>query len=991
MIHLHTAALFFNETTTAAICSSAEGSSSSTRMDYSFGGPGYAGMVFACTAELPENFVVEFSVRGEGLPQNVECKLVDEAGTGVWWVVLRRLALTSQWQPLRFRKGRFVYAWGPSQTFPSKISRVEVTVTPEGGGAGWIEVKNIVLREIPLSRATLADADIKVSSGDSTAAALRGESAGEPWRSDASQEQELEICFKEPIELGGLVITWGQGTPRVFDVALEHPQQGWAVVQRVQDFRGGASYHYLPDSEARAIRLCVHQRADGPHYEISSLEIKPLSFSLSWDGFLSQYAAGKRRGLFPRYLSNEQSYWTVVGANGGPQKALINEEGLIELGYELPSIEPFVRIGGALRTWADGSQEQRLARGYLPIPTVETKFDSLALTTTVWADESTRSLCIRYELHSCASAPLSGSFFAVIRPFQATPPWQFLNNPGGFRPVRRLDLQREGGRECVRIDGGSRIFSLQESKASAVCGFWSGDIVEALHQGVVEGKASVEDVNGYCSGAFEFDFILNPGESCRFEFTCPYNGDAVVEDMDRSYRDTIEYWEGLLEKARFSIAAAPEVQDTVRSQLAYILVNRSGPAIQPGTRCYRRTWIRDGALTSSALLQSGFFEEVRDFIRWFAPYLDASGKVPCVVDRFGADPTPEHDSHGEFIYLVAEYYRYSGDAGLVCELMPQILRIVRCIKSLSMETMQPELPEHVRGLLPKSISHEGYSSCPAFSYWDDLWGVKGLEGAVCLAREFGTVAEAEEAEEIRREFTERLIGSIELSMKVHGISYIPGAADFGDFDATSTTIGADPCTLLLTRFRPALEQTFDKYWELFCQRASNFTGSDKYTPYEVRAMGTLARLGQEERARAALDYFMSHRRPAGWRHWAEVVWANPREPGFIGDAPHGWVGSDFLRAIRSFVLYECEDVYLVGQGVSLDWWKAGVSCVLFTPAGQFRIESGVREGEVFIELECAAPVRCTLKIPAGAVGIAGCATVDGHAEVSLPLRSVFLR
>ena len=48
-------------------------------------------------------------------------------------------------------------------------------------------------------------------------------------------------------------------------------------------------------------------------------------------------------------------------------------------------------------------------------------------------------------------------------------------------------------------------------------------------------------------------------------------------------------------------------------------------------------------------------EDVGARIRaWYAPYQFASGKVPCCVDARGADPVPENDSQGEFIYAVAE-------------------------------------------------------------------------------------------------------------------------------------------------------------------------------------------------------------------------------------------------------------------------------------------------------------------------------------------------
>ena len=37
------------------------------------------------------------------------------------------------------------------------------------------------------------------------------------------------------------------------------------------------------------------------------------------------------------------------------------------------------------------------------------------------------------------------------------------------------------------------------------------------------------------------------------------------------------------------------------------------------------------------------------------------------------------------------------------------------------------------GLLPASISHEGYAAKPMHSYWDDFWGLKGYDGAIAIA------------------------------------------------------------------------------------------------------------------------------------------------------------------------------------------------------------------------------------------------------------------
>ena len=99
--------------------------------------------------------------------------------------------------------------------------------------------------------------------------------------------------------------------------------------------------------------------------------------------------------------------------------------------------------------------------------------------------------------------------------------------------------------------------------------------------------------------------------------------------------------------------------DVARSQIGYILLNRDGRPSSRG-RSYERMWIRDGSLTCNALLDFGHAEEVRAFLDWFAPMQYDNGKVPCADSR-GSGPVPENDSHGQFIYAMATYAKYTGD------------------------------------------------------------------------------------------------------------------------------------------------------------------------------------------------------------------------------------------------------------------------------------------------------------------------------------------
>jgi hypothetical protein len=153
------------------------------------------------------------------------------------------------------------------------------------------------------------------------------------------------------------------------------------------------------------------------------------------------------------------------------------------------------------------------------------------------------------------------------------------------------------------------------------------------------------------------------------------------------------------------------------------------------------------------------------------------------------------------------------------------------------------------------------------------------------------------------------------------IDYIPGCVELGDLDATSTTIGIAPVNELGNIPEPALHRTFDRYFDTFTKRRLNTFPWNDYTPYENRIIGSFVYLDQKQRAGDVLNFMMSDRRPTGWNHWAEVVYRDPRTPKSIGDMPHTWCGSDFIRSARAMFVYEREadDALVVGAGIADEW------------------------------------------------------------------------
>jgi hypothetical protein len=136
----------------------------------------------------------------------------------------------------------------------------------------------------------------------------------------------------------------------------------------------------------------------------------------------------------------------------------------------------------------------------------------------------------------------------------------------------------------------------------------------------------------------------------------------------------------------------------------------------------------------------------------------------------------------------------------------------------------------------------------------------------------------------------------------------------------------------------------------------------------MRNLGAFVRLGWRDRADSLLAWFMTQRRPAEWRQWPEVVWRKMREPHFLGDLPHTWVGSDFARSVLDMIAYarESDDALVIAAGVPLAWAR-GVGLTVHdlpTPYGKLGYALRARNGVVEVDLERG------IRMPSGGIVVA---------------------
>ena len=924
------------------------------RLDYDFRGHGgYVVLRKRISIDLPERWAFDLRLRGSGPRNNFEFKLLDPSLENVWWVNRRGYSLPAEWLDLRTRGSRFEFAWGPIDGGPpQKLAAIELAIAAGDGGKGQAFFDQLDFVTLPPASATPPSPKASASSaaaGFESAKAIDGDPST-AWQPAAQGAARFELDLGEPRELGGVLLRWPASSgPRAYTLAGSLDGKAWQQLRRFSRAAGEADGFVAPDLEARFLRL---EFAAGGALQLRELEILPPKLGEDRNGLVAKLAAFAPRGNYPRAFHGETSFWTVAGQDGGKNEALLNEDGALEPWRGAFSLEPFLEKGGDLLGWADAKATPRLAAGGLPLPATALAFPGTHQLEVDTAS-SPSALYVRYRLKNSGDESARLGLVLALRPFQVDPPWQFLSQQGGVTRVQKLRVDQAAawieGRQVLRLE--------PAAAESGAMTFEEGSLLARLSQGGGPPAKEVDDqADQLASGYFRWVFEVAPGENAEVTVALPWPGQeppAGKLDFAAREADSLAFWQKRLGAVKLDLPpAAGNLAEVLRSALGHILIHRDGAGIQPGSRSYERSWIRDGALTSSALLRFGLYDVARDFLDWFAPYQFENGKVPCCVDYRGSDPVPENDSHGQLIYLAHEVWRFGGDRELLEKLWPRIEKAVAYIDFLRQQRRGPEYQTPEKkiffGLMPESISHEGYSAKPMHSYWDDFFAHRGLEDAVEMAEALGKKEQASAWAKMRDEFASDLLASLNLALARHQIDYLPGCAELGDFDATSTAVGLTPGRLGPLLPQEALRRTFERYYD---EAAARFEGRkewDAYTAYEFRNAGALIRLGEKEKAWQLIQWLLADRRPIAWNQMPEVTYKDVRAPRFNGDLPHGWVASELLRSVADMFAYEnAEGDFEVAAGLPLAWVEGGGKIEvdgLVTPWGDLQLKLE-REGK----------------------------------------------
>jgi hypothetical protein len=913
---------------------------------------------------MPEDYAVLFRMRGRGAVINLELKLVDATGRNVWRHVIKELRLPVRWKTIKVESREIDFAWGPAGSGGiSELGSLELAIVSSVAAKGTVWIADVRIEDCGPSQAPRFEASSELPEFEASGA------LADPGWKPRSEDQKpwIAVDFMEPRRIGGLIIDWlGDAPAGGFRVRGSMSGARFATLYTAKGAGGKRSYVYLPGTKVRYLRLELNEPAAG-----AVLRLQAFEFSRSIDAFWHNVAGAERRGWHPRWLHREQTLWTPVGTSHGSQCALMNDDGMVEVNQGSYSLEPMLWVKQRLFTWADVTSRQELLNDCLPVPSAIWETPEWRLLAQAEATAS-GVLRVRYRLENLTGEALAARLFVLLRPFQVTPSWQSFRGLGGVSPLR--DLSFLDG--AVRVNDSTLIVPAGNAAKFAALSFDEGFMASYLANGALPAKTGVHDAFGFATGALAFDLSPGAHQASESVVSCmPAAAARVIDEprFDWGAKLPLNLWTG---NGWIADAIAAALTAT-----AHILVTRSGPALQPGPRRYTRSWIRDGAMMSAALLRMGHPEAVREFISWYAPHQRADGFVPCCVDREGIDWLVEHDSHGQLAALIADYYRFTKDDRFLEESWTFIEKAVGCIAGL----LEPA------GLLPISVSHEGYLAQPVHSFWDDFWALRGLRDAADMALVRGRRAQAQEWQALGARFAASLIASIDDTRARRNLNFIPGSIEWADFDPTATANALYLFDIPEGLDRRAVERTFDAYLDEWRRKRSGAVESANYTPYEIRIIGAFVRLGRRDAALELLRFFLSDRRPRPWNQWPEIAWRDRKAPAHIGDLPHTWIAAEYVLAVRSLFAYEREadQSLILAAGLAPEWIEGegvrvnGMATLhgrlsyslrrMDADTLRFEIGGGIA-GKVVLQPPLAAPLRSVM--------------VDGAAYMSFDANSV---
>ena len=597
------------------------------------------------------------------------------------------------------------------------------------------------------------------------------------------------------------------------------------------------------------------------------------------------------RGFSFSHVNLTHRSWTAVGQPDIPAYPIVDPRGLVTPLYDGWSIDCAIITDTGVKLLPSKSDDTDQAMETDPGQAVVTRIRKEGLAQNSRVETAVRNdRC--YAVISVEGKSDTDAWLVVgLRPY----------NPEGIQFIESIEFF-DTPAAAWRVNRKTAVCMDPRPDKVLFSNYHAGDVLNRWD--APENGRVVECPVGMATGAAFFRLSAGKERSVSFSVDMSDDIPAHIPVSNRSEKS----WAN-----RLSPAARLDVPDELIRRLydiavrTLILFSADDPV--PGPYTYRRFWFRDACLMLNAMMAVNLLDRAFAAIDRFPARQRFSG--------YFRSQEGEWDSNGQLLWIMDRYFRLTGSQPTQSWLRA-MFKGARWIERK--RTLKDAGSQH-GGLLPSGFSAE-HLGPNDYYYWDDFWGLAGLDAAARIAETCDLRELADQFTRYRNDFYRAISDSLKRSTSGTATGGFP-ASPYRRMDAGA--IGSLVADYPLQLFPPADRRIMKTVEFLIanCFHQGAFfqdmihSGLNMYLTLAIAQ--TLLRAG-DIRYRELVSTVAGLASPTG--QWPEAIHPQTRG-GCMGDGQHAWAAAEWVMMIRNLFVREEEGGLIIGSGLFPEWLCRG--------------------------------------------------------------------
>jgi len=624
------------------------------------------------------------------------------------------------------------------------------------------------------------------------------------------------------------------------------------------------------------------------------------------------------RSFIPRafsvtHINLTHRNWTAVGLPGFEGMPVIDPRGLLMPFFDSWSVDAWVIASDGRKvipSQLESGANQRLELdGGLKIVT-ESKDEKCAVVSSAAVEMRNGIPFCRMTIEG--RAPSQGHLIISIRPY----------NMEGISFIHTIhSLPSLKGWE---IDGRDTVWLSEKPDVCRFANYKEGDVYHWALSGHNQERRSVECDVGMATAFAGFKLFANKSRTVEVEIPLLTSNKTAKKECFALNDTANSLWDESLAGAapvNFAYKKYGELYDTaIRTLILHTpLDSYAGPYT------YKRFWFRDAAFIVYSLLIANLPQRAKTVIERFFHRQEKNG--------YFMSQEGEWDSNGQALWAMAMYCRFTEED------VPSHWLDSIC---LGADWIINKRGKCKNGLFPAGFSAEHLGPNDNY-YWDDFWGVAGLEGASYLLERADRGEDAHKFHLESKHFLRNIkqsLHKIHRDKKEHYNSAMPASPnrrlDSGCVGslAAGYPLNIWPCTD--EKLAATANFLFDN-----CLIDGAFYHDISHSginPYLSLHIAQILLGASDKKFSVIMDAIAALASPAG--QWPEAI--HPQlKTGCMGDGQHTWAAAEWISMVRNCFIREEGESLILCQGILPQFFE-NASALSFGPAptlfGMIKVE-----------------------------------------------------